>query len=156
LRLCGALEAPELAAAADFATNGLRASHRDDVTRSLSAVTSRYPTAEIVTRLQASGVPCSPVNTIQDIIKDEQALSTGMFLPLPRPDIPGLTVMNTPMTFDGAYRVAGAPPPMLGQGGTEALAAIGMSRDEIEGLVRAGIVGVASDMPGAVGRALGT
>jgi formyl-CoA transferase len=154
-RLCGALDAVELAAARDFATNTLRASHRSDVTQALSAVTARLPTAEIVSRLQAAGVPCSPVHTIQDIVQDEQALATGMFSPLPRSDIPDLTVTNTPMTFDGAYPVAATPPPALGQGGAEALAAIGMSRAEIAALVRAGIVGMASDAPGSVDRALG-
>jgi crotonobetainyl-CoA:carnitine CoA-transferase CaiB-like acyl-CoA transferase len=155
LRLCGALDAPELAAAPDFASNTLRASHRSEVTQSLAAVTARLPTAGIVARLQAAGVPCSPVNTIQDIVTDEQALATGMLSRLPRSDIPGLTVMNTPMTFNGAYPVASIPPPALGQGGEEALAAIGISPAEIEALVRAGIVEIATETPGLPDRVAG-
>lgn len=143
-RLCVALQAAELAASPDFVTNASRVSKRQETTAALSAVTRRFASRELLERLTRAGVPCSPVNTVGDIVTDEQALATGMLCPLPRADIPGLTVVHTPMTFDGAYAAMRAPPPSLGADSVSVLDALGFGRDEIEALLRSGVIATAA------------
>ncbi|MFN8644300.1 MAG: CoA transferase [Candidatus Binatia bacterium] len=139
-RLCEALQATGLAAQADFATNVSRVAKRQETTEALSAVTRRFASQDLLERLSRAGVPCSPVNTVGDIVKDAQALATGMLCPLPRADIPGLTVVHTPMTFDGAYAPMRKPPPPLGADSASALEDLGFGRDEIDALLRAGVI----------------
>jgi len=143
-RLCAALEAPALAASPHFATNEARASHREEVSDALSAVTNRLEAAEILARLTRAGVPCSPVNTVKDIVKDAQVLATGMLSRLPREDIPSLTVVNTPMTFDGAYADLRVPPPPLGADTLSVLSELGLDPAEIETLFRSGVIASAA------------
>ena len=139
-RLCEALEAYELAAAREFSTNAERVSKRQETTEALSAVTRRFVARELLERLKRAGVPCSPVNTVGDIVKDAQALATGMLCRLPRADIPGLTVVHTPMTFDGAYAPMRMPPPPLGADSVAVLNDLGFGRDEIDALLRSGVI----------------
>jgi len=141
-RLCRALDAPELDEDDRFRTNVSRASHRPDVTESLSAVTVQFTSAEIIHRLEAAGVPCSPVNTVDEVVVDEQVLSTGALRSLPRHDIPGLTVVNPPMTFDGSYPAFDVPPPPLGADSASVLEDLGLTSDQITRLVECGVVGL--------------
>lgn len=141
-RLCESLDAPHLLSDARFATNETRTRHREATIAALSAVTERFTSTELLARLTGAGVPCAPVNTVQDIATDAQALATGMLTPLPRQDIPTLTVLHSPMTFDGAYGALRAPPPALGADSESVLKTLGLDDGEIRQLIQSGAVPV--------------
>ena len=140
-RLCESLDAPQLLADTRFASNEIRTRNREDTIAALSAVTQRFSGSDLLTRLTRAGVPCSRVNSVTDIATDPQALATGMLSPLPRPDIPELTVLNSPMTFDGAYGALRLPPPALGADSVSVLRDFGLGEAEIQQLIRSGVVG---------------
>jgi len=139
-RMCSALEAPALTTEEAFSTNASRVSHRQEVTAALSLITQRLTSAEILARLTVAAVPCSPVHTVDEVARDEQVLATGALRPLPREDIPGLTVVNPPMTFDGEYPAFDIPPPALGADSVAVLRDLGVTDDEIAHLIAMGVV----------------
>lgn len=108
-----------------FSTNALRVQHRAELSPALSALTAGFTMKGLMAALEAAGVPCGPVNTIDQVFEEPQALHRGLTVEQSRPDLatPIRTVASpirlskTPVRYD-------APPPKLGQDTDEVLAAL--------------------------------
>jgi len=89
---------------------------------SLSALTAAYSMKALMKLLEAAGVPCGPVNTVDQVFEEPQALYRGLVVEQSREDLsqPVRTVASpirlskTPVGYD-------APPPRLGQHTDEVL-----------------------------------
>jgi formyl-CoA transferase len=142
-RLCQALDAVSLADRDGFEINDRRVRSRSTVDAELSAVTQAFTTAEILRRLGQAGVPCAPVHTLTEVAADEQVAAIGAISPLPHPSIPGFSVVNLPVTFDGHYLPHTNAPPALGADTATVLADLGRTPAEIDELVRDNVAQVA-------------
>ena len=86
------------------------------MTRELSERTASHSMKALMTLLDAAGVPCGPVNTIDQVFEEPQAKHRGLEITQTRPDLsaPIRTVANpirmsrTPPRYD-------RPPPRLGE-----------------------------------------
>ncbi len=118
--LCGALE---LQVEDRFATNALRVANREALGPLIAAKTQGFTMQGLMQALEAAGVPCGPVNTIDQVFEEPQAIHRCLTVEQTRPDLadPVRTVASpirlskTPVRYD-------APPPKLGQD-TEAVLA---------------------------------
>lgn len=114
--LAKALGVAPMGADPRFATNALRVQHRAELSPTLSALTAGFTMKALMAALEAAGVPCGPVNTIDQVFEEPQALHRGLTVEQSRPDLttPIRTVASpirlskTPVRYD-------APPPRLGQ-----------------------------------------
>lgn len=105
-----------------FATNALRVENRIALSASLSALTAGFTMKGLMAALEAAGVPCGPVNTVDQVFEEPQALHRGLVVEQSRDDLaqPVRTVASpirlskTPVGYD-------APPPRLGQHTDEVL-----------------------------------
>ncbi len=124
--LCGALE---LQVEDRFATNALRIANREALGPLIATKTQGFTMQGLMQALEAAGVPCGPVNTIDQVFEEPQAIHRGLTVEQTRPDLadPVRTVASpirlskTPVRYD-------APPPKLGQD-TEAVLRELMSED---------------------------
>ena len=111
--LCGALG---LEVEDRFATNALRVAEREALGPLIAAKTQGFTMQGLMQALEAAGVPCGPVNTIDQVFAEPQAIHRGLTVEQTRPDLadPVRTVASpirlsrTPVRYD-------APPPKLGQ-----------------------------------------
>ncbi|MGN6063182.1 MULTISPECIES: CaiB/BaiF CoA transferase family protein [Brevundimonas] len=111
--LCGALG---LQVEDRFATNALRVAEREALGPLIAAKTQGFTMQGLMQALEAAGVPCGPVNTIDQVFEEPQAIHRGLTVEQTRPDLadPVRTVASpirlskTPVRYD-------APPPKLGQ-----------------------------------------
>lgn len=121
--LCGALGAEALAGDDRFATNAGRIARRAEAVVVLSTLTSSLTMAELMGRLEAAGVPCGPVNTVDQVFAEPQAIHRGLEVEQARADLSGpvrtvaspIRMSVTPVAYD-------RPPPALGQDTAEVLA----------------------------------
>ena len=139
--LLAAIDAEELGERLGFATNPERLAHRDEVNGAVSERTSTFGTDELVKRLERAGVPHSPVQTVDQVVDDEQVKAIGMITPLPHPRVEALQVLQLPMTFDGAYPALRTSPPDLGEDTVAVLDDLGYDDDAVARLVADGVVG---------------
>ncbi|HTA03328.1 MAG TPA: CoA transferase [Streptosporangiaceae bacterium] len=139
-RLCHALDAAPLREREGFATNTERVRARAAVDAELGLVTSAFDTTEVLRRLGAAGVPCAPVQTLDQVVTDEQVAAVGAISPLPHDRVAGFSVVNLPVTFDGARLAHRSAPPDLGADSVAVLAGLGRGPAEIDELVRCGVV----------------
>jgi crotonobetainyl-CoA:carnitine CoA-transferase CaiB-like acyl-CoA transferase len=99
-----------------FATNALRVEHRVALKARIEA---RLGTSDVhawMDRLEAAGVPCGPINTIDQVFAEPQAIARGLVVEQIRADLdrPVRTVANpirmskTPATYRSAPPAMGA------------------------------------------------
>ena len=125
-QLCAALGAPDLGTDPRFASNADRIAHRAVLTAELSSLTAACDMAGLMSRLEAAGVPCGPVNTVDQVFAESQAAHRGLVVEQTRPDLaaPVRTVASpirlsrTPVAYD-------RPPPALGADTDEVLGGSG-------------------------------
>jgi len=133
-RWCDVAGAEDLKTDPRYATNPLRIRNRDTLCPAIEPYMQTKTTDQWVAELEAAGVPCGPVNTIDRVFEDPQVQARGMKVDLPHPVAGDGTVplIANPVKFSGTpvhYRHA---PPMLGQHTDEVLAEVlGMSEAEI-------------------------
>jgi crotonobetainyl-CoA:carnitine CoA-transferase CaiB-like acyl-CoA transferase len=138
--LLDALSAPHLKDVDAYSSNPQRVVHREGVTRDLSAVTSQFTSDELVDLLAEARIPHSPVQTLDQVLGDEQVNALGQFTELHHDAIADFTTLNLPMTFDGVYPRISQAPPALGADTQSVLASLGLSEVSIADLLSKGIV----------------
>jgi formyl-CoA transferase len=77
-----------------------------------------------VQRLQAADVPFAPVQTIPEVLADEQIRHLGTFYEDEHPTEGSLTLARRPVLIDGTREIDSKPPPTLGQHTAEVLSAV--------------------------------
>jgi crotonobetainyl-CoA:carnitine CoA-transferase CaiB-like acyl-CoA transferase len=142
-RFCDLIGQPELAERAEFATNAQRIIHRKDLIPLLRKALIHQSTDYWLQKLKAGGIPCGPVNTIEQVFEDPQILHRGMKLQMDHPHRADETIdlIGNPVKFSQtpvSYRRA---PPTLGQHSEEILSEeLGLSASDIAELREQGIV----------------
>jgi crotonobetainyl-CoA:carnitine CoA-transferase CaiB-like acyl-CoA transferase len=142
-RLCAALDRPDLATDARFADNPSRVRHRALLVPALAAAARGHATAALVERLRAAGVPCAPIQRLDQVAADPQTKASEMLVSTPHPAIPELQTVALPFRWDGTRLVPQRPPPRVGEHTREILAELGFDEAEIETFRACGAVGIA-------------
>lgn len=143
-RMLDAVDAPELMDDPVFTDNVTRVKNRHEVNDKLGQATSRFTMDELLSRLNAAAVPHSAVNTLDKVITDPQVTALDQLTPMQHPEAGEVTVVNTPILFDGEYLAHSNLPPDLGDATYDVLADLGFSGDEISSLRAAGIIETAA------------
>ncbi len=79
-RLCAALERPALAEDARFAENAARNANIDALEAEFEAILTTQPTAHWLALLEEAGVPCAPINRVDDVLADPQVAARNMVI----------------------------------------------------------------------------
>jgi crotonobetainyl-CoA:carnitine CoA-transferase CaiB-like acyl-CoA transferase len=135
---CDALGFEDLKADPDLATNNQRVELRSTLLATLRERLARRDAAELAMLMEHAGLPFAPIRKPEDLLQDEHLLATGGLADVRLPDGPraGQTVKTTlfPITMEGARLGVRMDPPLLGQHSEDLLAALGYSRNDIDGL----------------------
>jgi crotonobetainyl-CoA:carnitine CoA-transferase CaiB-like acyl-CoA transferase len=131
----------DLAHDARFATNPLRVQHRDVLVPLLAAMVATKTRADWIALLEAVGVPCGPINNLDDVFADEQVQARGMAIALPHPSAGEVKLVRNPIRMSATPATSDRAPPLLGQHTDEVLRdVLGKSDREIAALRTDGII----------------
>jgi formyl-CoA transferase/CoA:oxalate CoA-transferase len=139
-RLTEVLGVPELAADPRFSGNPDRVRHRDDLIPLLEAALARRGSAEWTPLLDAAGVPCAPIATVEEALTSPQATARDMVVELDHPTVGRLSTVGSPLKLGHTPVRVRTAPPLLGQHTDEVLAEVGYTSREIADLRAAGAV----------------
>ena len=132
---------PHLADDPRYATNGKRVENRVELTRILDEIFARRTTREWVEMLEAAGVPNGPINTIEQVFAEPQAIARGLRVELAHPAAGKVALTRSPMRFSATPVEHERPPPLLGQHTDEILRGLlGLKDDEVAKLRADGAV----------------
>jgi crotonobetainyl-CoA:carnitine CoA-transferase CaiB-like acyl-CoA transferase len=140
-RLCQAVEKPELANDSRFASNAQRVAHREELIGILQDLFRKRDTASWIKLLSDAGLPCGPVNTIDQVFKDPQVLHRNMLLEVEHPIAGTVRMAGMPVKFSATPASLRLPPPLLGQHSEEVLQSwLAMPEERIQDLKRKKII----------------
>lgn len=124
---CEALERPDLSDNPDYATNSQRLRHRDELVPLLAEIMQKQPREYWIERLQRVGVPCGPINNLDEVFAHPQVKAREVWREIPHPIAGKTPTAANPIRFSDTpieYRMA---PPLLGQHTEEVLAEFGLT-----------------------------
>jgi crotonobetainyl-CoA:carnitine CoA-transferase CaiB-like acyl-CoA transferase len=124
-RLCEALGAPGLIDDPDFATGEKRSENRLRLNAELAACTKRHPSVALVEKLNAAGVPCGPIYSIDQVFADPQVKHLRMAVPMPHPERGEVAIVNQAVSLSRTPSVIDHPTPRPGEHTDEILADLG-------------------------------
>lgn len=105
---------PELADDERFATNPSRVRHRDTLVPILAEMVKARGKADWIGALEAAGVPCGPINDLDEVFDNEQVVARGMQVALPHPCGADVKLVRNPIRMSATPPDARTAPPLLG------------------------------------------
>ncbi|KVR47829.1 CoA-transferase [Burkholderia ubonensis] len=105
---------PELADDERFATNPARVRHRDTLVPILADMVRTLDKNAWIAALEAAGVPCGPINDLEEVFDDEQVVARGMQVELPHPCGANVKLVRNPIRMSATPPDARSAPPLLG------------------------------------------
>ncbi len=142
-KFCEFAGEPTLARDPRFTTNEQRVKNRRALYDRLEEVMRRKAQSEWVDGLAKLGVPCSPVNNIDQVFADPQVRARQMQIAMPHPlaDKGDVDLIGNPIRYSATPIAYRQPPPYLGQHSDEVLREVlKMSDAEIAELRGKGVI----------------
>ncbi len=140
LRFCRALGEETVARDPRFVSNPQRCANRAALDAFLGPILARQDADEWARRMDAEGVPCSPVNALDTVLGLPQVAHRQMVVDVPRDDIPGLKLPGIAIKLAGTPGSIRRPPPDLGEHTNEVLTGLGYTPDAIARLRQEGVI----------------
>jgi formyl-CoA transferase len=132
---------PELASDERFATNPMRVRHRDTLVPLLAEMVKTKTKQQWIAALEAAGVPCGPINNLDEVFDDPQVVARGVQIDLPHPTAGNVKLVGSPMKMSATPPRYDMPPPLLGQHTDEVLRdLLQQSPEQIAALRERGVV----------------
>jgi formyl-CoA transferase len=138
--ICELIGLPQLAADERFASNPQRVRHRDLLVPQLAEAFLTRGRDEWLKLLDAAGVPCGPINTVDEAFADPQIRFREMELHLKDAQGQDVPQVACPIKMSGTPPRYDAPPPKLGQHTDSVLSALGYDAAAIAQLKANGTV----------------
>lgn len=134
-RFCDVAGLAEMKTDPRFVDNRSRLAHRDTLVERVAAALRDRTTDEWLQLLEAEGVPCGPINTLDRVFADPQVQERQMLLSLPHAAAGRLPQVANPIRYSRTRIEYGAAPPVLGQHTEEVLGGLlGMTAEQIAAL----------------------
>lgn len=141
-RLCEVTESPELSNDPRFSDNAKRVENRTELANILNSKLSSKPISHWMTVLQEAGLTVTPINTIEDVLKDPQAQARNSIWKVQHSSLGEIDLLGSALQH--LSRTPATPqghPPLLGEHTYEILEAVlGMSKEEIKKLSESEVI----------------
>jgi crotonobetainyl-CoA:carnitine CoA-transferase CaiB-like acyl-CoA transferase len=133
-RLAPALGLAALVSDPRFVSNPERVKNRQPLEAALEAAIAVHDREDLLKMLETAGVPATPVNTVDQVMKDPQTVARGIIERVLHPRLGEIPVVGTPVKFSGMRAGVRTPAPLQGQDTDTVLAEHGYSAAAIAAL----------------------
>jgi formyl-CoA transferase len=145
VRFCEVAGKPEWARDPRYALNAERVRRRNELLPLIAAVMGTRTQREWLSALEAAGVPCGPINRLDQVFADPQVLSRAMRLDLPHPLSGTVPQVGNPLRFSATPVAYTRAPPLLGEHTAVVLRErLGLPDESLQDLAARGVIGIAA------------
>ncbi|BDC38286.1 CaiB/BaiF CoA transferase family protein [Paraburkholderia terrae] len=113
--LCTALGKPEWSKDERFASNPQRVKHRNELIAMMCGITVSRATGDWIAAMEAAGVPCGPINNLDQVFEDPQVQSRNVRIEMSHPLAKRVALVANPIRMSESPVQYRQSPPTLGQ-----------------------------------------
>jgi crotonobetainyl-CoA:carnitine CoA-transferase CaiB-like acyl-CoA transferase len=113
-KFCAAIGRTDLARDARYETNAARVQNRAALIDTLREELKEWARDDLLTKLNDMGVPAGPINTVEEVFRDQQVLARKLRIDMPRAG-GGLDGIRTPIRMSSSGLKLDRPAPRLGE-----------------------------------------
>jgi len=139
-RFCRAIGHEELTEDPAYATPAERSRNRDALNAALALILRQQSSAHWIETLNAAGVPCGPINTIDQVFADPQVRHLGLARPAPSHERGDIELVGQPILMSRTPSSICTPPPLMGEHTDEILRGLGYDDERIAELREAEVI----------------
>ena len=126
-----------------FARNENRVRHRAEIVPMIAAVMTTRTQREWLAALEGVGVPCGPINKLDQVFSDPQLLARNMKFDLPHALAGSVPQINVPIRMSATKPSPERPPPLLAEHTLQVLRErLAVDDATIAQLIEKGVIGV--------------
>jgi formyl-CoA transferase len=139
--LCSLMGHPEISGDERFSSNPRRVANRDVLIPMLQEIFETEDADVWLAGMTEAGIPCGPINTVDQVFEHPQIQHRGMVVEVPHPTAGSVRVVGPPVVMSGTPAQVQSHPPLLGEHTDQVLRErIGLSDDEIADLRESGAI----------------
>jgi formyl-CoA transferase len=120
-RFCQTLGLSHLLDDPRFAKDSARSKNRAEINQLISEVTRQQSSSELIAKLNKAGVPCGPINRMDEVFADPQVQHLGMAAPVHHGSLGDIAVVNQPVKLSRTPSHIAHPTPEKGEHTEEVL-----------------------------------
>ncbi len=139
-RFCEAIGHEELTRNPAYAEPADRSSNRDALNAELAAILRRGSSAHWIELLNRAGVPCGPINTIDQVFADPQVRHLGLAQAVHSHERGDVELVGQPIIMSRTPSRIRTPPPLMGEHTDELLRELGYNDERIAALRAAAVI----------------
>jgi formyl-CoA transferase len=139
-RFCKVIDAEDLMRHPDYATASLRSKNRAALSEEINRRLRKATTATWIDRFNEAGVPCGPINSIDQVFADPQIQHLRMAQPVTSPALGQIELVAQPVTLSDTPSAMRVAPPEPGEHTDEILQEFGYGTDEVAEFRRSGVI----------------
>ena len=139
-RYCEAMERPELIDDPKFATNAGRVEHRQELNGIFGDMIAQKNSAHWVDVLNAAGIPCGPIHTIDAMFADPQVQHLGIAQEVPSGHYDEMRLVGQPVNLSRTPSELRTAAPAHGEHTATLLAELGYSSADIDTFANNGVI----------------
>ena len=132
-RFCQTLDLNHLLQDPRFAEDASRSENRVALNQAISEVTRQRSSAELIAMLNEAGVPCGPINRMDEVFADPQVRHLGMAAPVQHATLGKVEVVNQAVKLSRTPSAIVHPTPEKGEHTDEVLREVGYDDQAIAG-----------------------
>jgi crotonobetainyl-CoA:carnitine CoA-transferase CaiB-like acyl-CoA transferase len=142
VRMCSALQRPDLAADQRFKNNAARIENRSALANAIATDFEKHPRRYWLEKFQKHQVPLSPIHDIAEALNDKQVDARGIVWNVEDPSGKKIPLLGNPLQhMSRTPATAGGAPPPLGAHTKSVLSAeLGFTDDTLNKLERDGVI----------------
>jgi formyl-CoA transferase len=139
-RLADALGKPEWKTKPEWNTAAKRSTDRKALNAAIAEITKHKPSAHWVALLEEAGVPCGPINTIDQVFADPQVQHLGISTPMTSATRGKVNVVASPINMEGTRKDIRLATGDAGQHTDEILRTVGYTDAQLKEMRTKGVI----------------
>jgi crotonobetainyl-CoA:carnitine CoA-transferase CaiB-like acyl-CoA transferase len=138
---CEVIGHPELALDERFRSNSVRVANREQLVQQIRHATRSRPTSDWVAAFEMAGVPCGPINTLEQVFADPHVRARGLQIEMSHSTAGTAPLVGNPIRLSDTPVEYRSSPPTLGEHTRAVLTEVlGIADAELSTLISSGVI----------------
>ncbi len=139
-RFCEAIGRPDWLTREDWKSQSGRSKDRKAINAAIAEITSTKPASHWIELMEANGIPCGPIYTIDQVFADPQVKHIGMATKMTSPYVGEAEIVASAINISGFSKAIRHHTPDPGEHQDEVMKSVGYTDSEIAELRKKGVI----------------